>query len=111
MDGHLQEDPREAVSALRQLAESCRVDMAWLVLHQREGLLGDIASCADSGPPSERTRARICRMHDLERDFDAAPELAALVADFLDEPDLLRAERRSARAPRPLPERPARRHP
>ena len=33
-------------------------------------------------------RAR--RMHDLERDFDAVPELAALVADVLEEMDALR---------------------
>ena len=29
-------------------------------------------------------------MHDLERDFDAVPELAALVADMLEEMDTLR---------------------
>jgi chaperone modulatory protein CbpM len=29
-------------------------------------------------------------MHDLERDFDAVPELAALVADLLEELDSLR---------------------
>jgi chaperone modulatory protein CbpM len=109
MDDQLQGDSEETVSALRQLAELCRVDMPWLLLHQREGLLGDVVSGAGSGPPSERIRVRICRMHGLERDFDAVPELAALVADFLDELDLLRAERRAALERRPsLADQPAR---
>jgi chaperone modulatory protein CbpM len=39
-------------------------------------------------------RAR--RMHQIERDFDAVPELAALVADMLEEMDALRARLRHA---------------
>jgi len=35
-------------------------------------------------------RAR--RMRQLERDFDAVPELAALMADLLEEMDTLRAQ-------------------
>ena len=99
MDEQVQGQSDTVMSALRQLAALCRVDMAWLLLHQLEGLLGDIASCAGAGPPSERIRLRICRMHGLECDFDAAPELAALVADFLDELDVLRAEHRGIRNP------------
>jgi chaperone modulatory protein CbpM len=38
---------------------------------------------------------RVRRLQDLERDFDAAPELAALVADLEDE--ILRLRRRLAR--------------
>jgi chaperone modulatory protein CbpM len=33
-------------------------------------------------------------MHCIERDFDAAPELAALVADLLEEIEMLRARLR-----------------
>lgn len=98
MDGQLEGFSEDVVSVLLQLAELCRVDMAWLLLHQREGLLGDVASYYGNGSPPERIRARICRMHELERDFDAVPELAALVADFLDELDVLRAEHRGALA-------------
>jgi len=39
-------------------------------------------------------RAR--RMRRLERDFDAVPEMAALVADLLEEMDALRARLRRA---------------
>jgi len=107
MDEQLRGSSEETLSALRQLAESCRVDMAWLLRHEREGLLGDITSGAGPVLPSERIRVRICRMHGLERDFDAVPELAALVADFLDELNVLRAERRGDQGHRPLTDRPA----
>lgn len=93
MDEQVPDLPEETVSTLRQLAELCRVDMAWLILHQREGLLGDIANGAVSSTPPERLCSRICRMYEFERDFDAVPEFAALVAEFLDELDVLRAER------------------
>jgi chaperone modulatory protein CbpM len=40
--------------------------------------------------------ARARRMHEIERAYDAAPELAALVADMLEELDELRARLRRA---------------
>lgn len=93
MDDQPPDLSEETVLALQQLAELCRVDMAWLLLHQREGLLGHITFSAVSGAPPERICSRICRMYGFERDFDAVPEFAALVAEFLDELDVLRAER------------------
>ncbi len=42
------------------------------------------------------TLARVRRMRDIERTYDAAPELAALVADMLEEMDALRARLRRA---------------
>jgi chaperone modulatory protein CbpM len=45
-----------------------------------------------SGPALQRAR----RMRQLERDFDAVPELAALVADLLEEMDSLRVRLRCA---------------
>ena len=41
--------------------------------------------------------ARARRMREIEREFDAVPELAALVADMLEELDELRARLRRAR--------------
>lgn len=38
-----------------------------------------------------RALARVRQMRRIERDFDAVPELAALVADLVDEIDELRA--------------------
>jgi chaperone modulatory protein CbpM len=43
----------------------------------------------------QRRLAARARMRDIEREFEAAPELAALVADMLEEIDALRARLRS----------------
>ena len=43
---------------------------------------------------SSASLARVRRLRALERDFDAVPELAALMADLLEELDVLRARMR-----------------
>jgi chaperone modulatory protein CbpM len=57
---------------------------------------------AQRGAPAEwrftsASLARARRMRALERDFEAVPELAALVADMLDEIDALRSRARRGR--------------
>ncbi|MDP2171544.1 MAG: chaperone modulator CbpM [Rhodocyclaceae bacterium] len=75
---------------LEQVAAACTVEPAWLLRHLDEGLFPHAESVAGvwrfSGPALQRAR----RMRELERDFDAVPELAALVADLLEEMDELR---------------------
>ncbi len=82
---------------LEQVAAACTVEPAWLLCHIEEGLFPHAESVAGvwrfSGPALQRAR----RMRQLERDFDAAPELAALVADLLEEIDTLRARLESLR--------------
>ncbi len=82
---------------LEQVAAACTVEPAWLLCHIEEGLFPHAESVAGvwrfSGPALQRAR----RMRQLERDFDAAPELAALVADLLEEIDTLRARLDSLR--------------
>ena len=81
---------------LEQVAAPCPVDPAWLLRHLEEGLFPHAESVAGvwrfSGPALLRAR----RMRQLERDFEAAPELAALVADLLEEVDALRVRLRCA---------------
>ena len=79
-----------------ELCAACALEPEWLLQHIEEGLFP-----APEGPRTEwrftalgLLRAR--RMRALERDFDAAPELAALVADMLEEMDDLRARLRRA---------------
>ncbi len=76
---------------LEQVAAACTVEPTWLLRHLDEGLFPHAESVAGvwrfSGPALLRAR----RMRQLERDFDAVPELAALVADMLEEMDALRA--------------------
>lgn len=86
----------ESWLTLEQVAAACTVEPAWLLGHIEEGLLPHAESVAGvwriSGPALLRAR----RMRQLERDFDAVPELAALMADLLEEMDTLRARMRAA---------------
>ena len=68
---------------LEELIVVCAVSREWVRTRVEEGLLP-----ARFDAIAVR-RAR--RMRDLERDFDAAPELAALVADLLEELEAIRA--------------------
>lgn len=89
----------EASFTLEEFARACAVNHEWVVLRVEEGmLLGAGAAAADwrfSGHDLRRAR----RIRAIERDFDAVPELAALVADLLEEVEGLRARlRRAGRA-------------
>lgn len=79
---------------LEQVAAACTVEPDWLLRHIEDGLFLHAESVAGvwrfSGPALRRAR----RMRQLERDFDAVPELAALMADLLEEMDTLRAQLR-----------------
>jgi chaperone modulatory protein CbpM len=75
---------------LDQVAAACRVEAEWLVRHIEEGLFPHAESVAGTWRFSGTSLLRARRMRQLERDFDAAPELAALMADVLEEMDALR---------------------
>lgn len=77
---------------LEQLAAACRVEPEWLSAHIEEGFFR-VERLAGTWRCSATTLVRVRRMRQLERDFDAAPELAALVADLLEELDVLRSRR------------------
>ena len=67
----------------------------------REGLIPAIGDAdTDSPNPAWRfsttTLSRVRRMREIEKSYDAVPELAALVADMLEEMDALRARLRRA---------------
>lgn len=80
--------------SLEQLASACEVETDWLLARLRDGLLPGAESVDGLWrfPDATRFAVRIRRMRGLEQDFDAVPELAALVADFLEELDRLRAQ-------------------
>ncbi len=79
---------------LEQLCTVCALEREWIVVRVREGLI----TAAGSSEPEWRFAlaavARARRMRDIERTYEAAPELAALVADMLEELDELRARLR-----------------
>ncbi len=80
---------------LEQMAAACAVEPDWLVRHLEEGLIPHAESVAGVWRFSGAALIHAQRMRELERDFDAVPELAALMADLLEELDALRARVRS----------------
>ena len=76
--------------ALEELTVVCAVTPEWVRERVEEGLLPAAPEWRFSALAVRRVR----RMAALERDFDAVPELAALMADLLEELDALRARLR-----------------
>lgn len=74
------------VVSVELLCRAAGVTPAWLDERRSQGLVPG----ADAPADADLLR-RLRSMHRLERDFDAAPELAALVADLEDEVRRLRA--------------------
>jgi chaperone modulatory protein CbpM len=86
----------ESWLTLEQVAAACAVDPGWLLRHIEEGLFPHAESLAGTWRISGAGLVRARRMRSLERDFDAVPELAALMADLLEEMDELRLRLRRA---------------
>lgn len=87
----------EACLTLEQLCGACAIEREWLVRRVEEGLIPVAAGTVVAEwrfTSAGLGRAR--RMREIERDFDAVPELAALVADLLEKMDALRARLRRA---------------
>lgn len=76
---------------LEQAAMACSVEPDWLLRHIQEGLFPHAESVAGVWRFSAASILRAERMRDLEQNFEAVPELAALMADLLEELDQLRA--------------------
>ena len=83
---------------LEELCSACALERDWLVVRVREGLIVAEGASDREWRFTTTTLARVRRMRDIERTYDAAPELAALVADMLEEMDALRARLRRAGA-------------
>lgn len=81
---------------LEQVAAVCTVDADWLLRHIDEGLFPHAECVAGVWRFSAASILRARRMRQIERDFEAVPELAALMADLLEEVDDLRIRLRNA---------------
>ncbi len=88
----------ESWLTLEQVAAACTVEPAWLLRHLEEGLIPQAESVAGVWCIAGTSVLRARRMRQIERDFDAVPELAALVADLIEQVDQLRDELRLRRA-------------
>jgi len=80
---------------LRQLAALAAVDHEWISHHVAEGLLTP-SRHGEEWRFSSATLLRVKRIAAIERQFEALPELAALVADMHEEIDDLRRRLRRA---------------
>ena len=86
-----QEILEEACLTLEQLCSAAELERDWLIRHVEEGLIPVSGTVITEWRFTTTHLARAKRMRELERTYDAAPELAALVADLLEEMDELRA--------------------
>lgn len=84
-------EPEEVTLTVEQLAAACRIEPGWVVERVRAGLIE-----IDAGDDPVQWRfadlqlSRVRCMVSMERTMDANPELAALVADLVDEVRRLR---------------------
>ena len=77
--------PEETYLTLKEIAAICAVQEDWLILHIQEGYLEPLPHVENEWRFSSAGLLRVRRILQLERDFDAVPELAALVADMQEE--------------------------
>lgn len=81
----------DARLTIEEVAAACAVEPQWLVARLEAGLFAGAECSAGVWRLSAAAVRRARRMRALERDFDAVPELAALVADLEEEIEALRA--------------------
>src|SRR5690606_10299180 len=86
----------EAALTLEELARACAVEPQWVVERIEAGFFGDGSLQLSHWRFSSRDLTRARRIGQLERDFDAAPELAALMADLVEEVEQLKGRLRAA---------------
>lgn len=79
---------------LELVASVCEVDPDWLLRHIEEGVFSEVSSIGGTWRFSSTMFTRVRRIHEVESHFDAAPELAALVADMQEEIERLRNQLR-----------------
>lgn len=80
-----------ACLTLEQLCAAAALERGWLIRHVEEGLIPVSGTLVAEWRFTSVHVARARRMHEIERTYEAAPELAALVADLLEELDELRS--------------------
>lgn len=85
--------------SLDELCEAAALSPQWVVARVQSGLLVDLSGEPSAWRFDSWVLHRACSMARLEREFDAVPELAALVADLEDE--VRRLRQRSLRPPTP----------
>ena len=86
----------EATLTLEELARACSVETDWVIERIESGLLADGSPYVATWRFTSHDLTRARRMCQLERDFEAAPELAALATDLIEENQRLKERLRAA---------------
>ena len=87
----------DAILTLDDLAVSCTVSREWVIEHVEAGVLPvETGAGPEQWSFTGSALLRSRRLLDLERSFDANPELAGLVADLVDELQRMRMRLRRA---------------
>lgn len=86
----------DACLTLEELCSACALSQDWVERRVREGLLPIAGETPGHWRFSSRDLRRARVMRQTELDFEAEPELAALVADLMEEIEALRARLRRA---------------
>lgn len=89
----------EAALTLEELARACSVESEWVVERVESGLLADGSRYVASWRFTSHDLTRARRMRQLECTFEAEPELAALVADLLEDVEYLKGRLRAVGLP------------
>lgn len=86
----------DAALGLHELARCCRVSTSWIESRVAAGVLQPQRDQLGHWRFDSRTLVRIRRIVQLERTWDADPQLAALAADLMEEVTQLRRQLRRA---------------
>jgi chaperone modulatory protein CbpM len=86
----------DACLTLEEFCGVCAVSEEWVAWHVREGRLPAAGNTPLEWRFGGRELRRAREIRRLERDFDAEPELAALVVDLMEQLEALRARLRHA---------------
>lgn len=87
----------EETLTVEELARACAVAPEWVVERVEAGVLGHVSIAAGEIRFASAQLVRARRLAFAERGFECNPEIAALVADLIEEVEQLRRELRAAR--------------
>ncbi len=82
----------DAALTLDELAHACGVPLDWVCIRVEAGIIETAGGAPANWRFSSRDLWRARQLQALERDFDAPPELAALVIDLQEEIARLRSQ-------------------
>jgi len=88
----------EETLTIEELARACAVAPQWVVERVEAGVLGQVSIAAGEMRFASAHLVRARRLAFAERGFECNPEVAALVADLIEEVEQLRRELRAARS-------------